>query len=130
MQETVLNTPLLQHSTRSSLPMASRALPSDMKAGFCDSQSPIAAQLTQSFLDFTSKNGTNLKQLGIRPGQKWCLSADHWKEAAERDAGGEGVPRVSLESTHQAALEKVELETLKKYGGVGSARYAYSWGGK
>ncbi|KAF1949874.1 hypothetical protein CC80DRAFT_381463, partial [Byssothecium circinans] len=84
-------------------------------AGFCDEQAPIAAQLTQSFLDFTSKNGVNLKQMGIRPGQKWCLAVDHWKGAANRDASVDGVPKISLESTHQAALGKVELDVLKKY---------------
>ena len=108
--------------------MASSALPSDFKAGFCDEKSPIAAQLTQSFLDFTSKNGLNLKQMGIRPGQKWCLKVDHWKEAADRDAGGDGVPRISLESTHKAALDKVGLDLLKKYAGeLGSSRYQYNW---
>lgn len=108
--------------------MASRALPADFKAGFCDERAPIAAQLTQSFLDFTSKNGVNLKQMGLRPGQKWCLGAEHWKEAADRHSGGQGVPPVDLESTHKAALDAVDLDTMKKYSGtLGSARYQFDW---
>ncbi|PVH93552.1 hypothetical protein DM02DRAFT_619210 [Periconia macrospinosa] len=108
--------------------MASRALPSHIKAGYCNERSPIAAQLTQSFLDFTSKNGVNLKQMGLRPGQKWCLGAEHWKEAADRDSGGQGVPPIDLESTHKAALDTVDLDTMKKYAGdLGSARYQYDW---
>jgi uncharacterized protein (DUF2237 family) len=114
----VLHEPLLQHSSRGMYPMASKSIPpSVFKPGFCDDQTPIAAELTQSFLNFASKNGgINLKQMGVRPGQRWCVEATRWQETLkhEKEAGVE-VPRVKLECTHESALETVDLEVLKKY---------------
>lgn len=99
--------------------MASKSIPSSaFKAGFCDSQTPIAAELTQSFLDFASKSGgINLKQMGVRPGQRWCIETARWQAAFDRE--GTRVPPVSLECTHEAALEKVELDVLKRYAAGG-----------
>lgn len=114
----VLHEPLLQHSSRGMYPMASKSIPPTVfKPGFCDSQTPIAAELTQSFLNFASKNGgINLKQMGVRPGQRWCVEATRWQETLkhEQEAGVE-VPRVKLECTHESALETVDLDVLKKY---------------
>lgn len=78
----------------------------------CTDRNPIAAILTNSFLDFASSNGTDLRKAGVGPDQRYCLDASTWKNAA--DKGGE-VPRVKLEATHKGALDKVELETLKKW---------------
>ncbi|KAG9205206.1 hypothetical protein G6514_008783 [Epicoccum nigrum] len=117
-ENNVLHEPLLQHSSRGMYPMASKSIPpSVFKPGFCDAQTPIAAELTQSFLNFASKNGgINLKQMGVRPGQRWCVEATRWQETLkhEKEAGVE-VPRVKLECTHESALETVDLEVLKKY---------------
>ncbi|KAH7076379.1 hypothetical protein BKA63DRAFT_593718 [Paraphoma chrysanthemicola] len=116
-QKNVLHEPLLQHSSRASYPMASKSIPATLfKAGFCDAQTPIAAELTQTFLDTASKSGVNLKQMGVRPGQKWCVETSKWKEAMEKSgSGGDGVPRVRLEATHESALKGVELDELKKW---------------
>ncbi|OAL49108.1 hypothetical protein IQ07DRAFT_512319 [Pyrenochaeta sp. DS3sAY3a] len=98
--------------------MASKSIPTNaFKPGFCDAQTPIAAELTQTFLDFASKNGgINLKQMGVRPGQRWCIETTRWQEAIR----GEGVkaPSISLECTHEAALEIVDLDTLKRFANV------------
>jgi uncharacterized protein len=96
-------------------PMASKSIPtSSYKPGFCDDQTPIAAEFTQSYLDFASKSGKiNLVQMGVRPGQRWCMGVSKWQEAV--DGGDAQVPPVKLESTHEAALKDLDLDTLKKY---------------
>lgn len=95
--------------------MASKSIPSSaFKAGFCDEQTPIAAELTQTFLDFASKEGgINLKQMGVRPGQRWCIETTRWQAAFEK--GDTSVPPINLDCTHEAALKTVELDTLKKH---------------
>lgn len=98
--------------------MASKSIPpSVFKAGFCDAQTPIAATLTQSFLDFASKEGgINLKQMGVRPGQKWCIETSRWQELLELEHGKVAeIPPVNLACTHKDALKKVDVEVLKKY---------------
>lgn len=98
--------------------MASKSIPSNAyKAGFCDSQTPVAATMTQSFLDFASKEGgINLKMMGVRPGQKWCIETSRWEQALENEKGKVAeVPPVNLHCTHQEALKKVDVDVLKKY---------------
>lgn len=98
--------------------MASKSIPSNaFKAGFCDSQTPVAATITQSFLDFASKEGgINLKMMGVRPGQKWCIETTRWKDVLDLEKGKVSeIPPVSLECTHADALQKVDLDVLKKY---------------
>jgi uncharacterized protein (DUF2237 family) len=95
--------------------MASKSLPAaSFKAGFCDAQTPIAATLTESFLEFAAKEGgINLRQMGVRPGQKWCVETGRWRESTEK--GGLEVPRVNLECTHEGALRGVGVEVLRRY---------------
>ena len=78
----------------------------------------VCAELTESFLSYTKAQGNDLSTPrpeyqfpGLKPGDKWCLCASRWKEAME-----DGVaPAVVLASTHEAALNHVSLEALKKY---------------
>jgi uncharacterized protein (DUF2237 family) len=117
----VLQQPLLQHSSRASYPMASKSLPpACFKAGFCDSHAPVAGTITQSFLDFASKErGINLKQMGVRPGQKWCIETARWYEVLELEKGNvPEVPPVNLACTHAEALKQVDLDVLRKYASV------------
>lgn len=97
--------------------MASKALPpSVFKAGFCDAETPVAVTLTQSFLDFASKNGgINLKAMGVKSGQKWCIETSRWKDLVQEEQKVAEIPPVNLNCTHAEALKKVELDTLKKY---------------
>ncbi|KAF2822983.1 hypothetical protein CC86DRAFT_448075 [Ophiobolus disseminans] len=106
----VFNAPLYKHSTSSSAP---KSLPKSLVAGFCTSSNPIAAQLTNAFLDYSTSNGIDLRKAGVGPGQHFCLEASAWKGLA--DKGGDDVPRVKLESTHEAALESVDLKLLKRF---------------
>jgi hypothetical protein len=79
----------------------------------CSPSNPIAAILTNAFLDFSSSNGTDLRKAGVGPGQRFCLDASIWKNAADKGIGE--VPKVKLECTHKGALDKVDLGFLKKH---------------
>lgn len=105
----VFNAPLHKHSVEST---GSKSIPSSLHAGYCNSANPIAATLTNSFLDLLSSNGTDLRKAGVGPGSRYCVEASTWKKAADK---GKDVPQVKLECTHEAALKSVGLETLKKY---------------
>ena len=78
----------------------------------------ICAEMTEEFLKFTLQRGNDLSTPrpefnfpGLRPGDKWCLCALRWKEALEAGKA----PPVVLESTHDKALEFVELQQLKAH---------------
>ncbi|MCU1289564.1 MAG: hypothetical protein JWN60_1793 [Acidobacteria bacterium] len=73
---------------------------------------------TDDFLAFSKSRGNDLSTPrpefnfpGLKAGDKWCLVALRWKEAF--DAGM--APEVVLEATHEAALQHVQLEDLRKY---------------
>ena len=78
----------------------------------------ICAQMTADFLAFSKAAGNDLSTPlpqfgfdGLKPGDCWCLCAARWKEAF--DAGQ--APRIRLQATHEATLEIVPLDALKKY---------------
>ncbi|KAI9665312.1 MAG: hypothetical protein M1831_001749 [Alyxoria varia] len=79
----------------------------------------VAAELNDSFLDFTAARGNNLRAAGLTAGCKWCVCAARWREAldASRNSGvGDGVvPKVHLDATHQKALDAVNLDDLKRF---------------
>jgi uncharacterized protein (DUF2237 family) len=78
----------------------------------------VCARMTADFLAFTRTRGNDLSTpspgagfRGLRPGDRWCLCVERWKEALE-----EGVaPPVVLEATHVLALEFVTLAELKAH---------------
>jgi hypothetical protein len=100
----VLEKPLHKLSSESTAP---KSLPSSMHAGFCNTTNPIAAILTSAFISSLPSSA------GVTVGQRFCVDAKSWKGIA--DKGGEDVPRVKLEATHEAALKSVGLDVLKKY---------------
>ena len=78
----------------------------------------ICTQVTQEFLSFSYACGNDLTTPmpqynfpGLQPGDRWCVCAGRWKQAME---AGFAAP-VILECTHEAALEYVTLEDLKKH---------------
>jgi hypothetical protein len=79
----------------------------------CNANNPIAAILTNAFIDTLSLSGTDLRKAGVGPGQRFCIEAASWKKLA--DKGGDDVPKVKLESSHEAALKSVGLDALKKW---------------
>lgn len=76
----------------------------------------VCAQMTEEFLIFSKTRGNDLSTPrpeydfpGLKAGDRWCLCAARWQEAVE-----EGIaPPVILESTHEKALEVVNLADLK-----------------
>lgn len=92
----------------------------------------IIATLTDEFLDFSASRGNDLRSIGLKSGQKWCLCAPRWKEAldyakSQSDGKAEGfshhvgsssssiVPKVHLHATNAKALDVVDLKDLKMY---------------
>ena len=78
----------------------------------------VCALMTASFLAFSKARGNDLSTPipeygfpGLKPGDRWCLSAARWQEAF--DAGC--APNVVLEATHARALEIVRLEDLRAH---------------
>jgi hypothetical protein len=78
----------------------------------------ICIRVTDEFLAFSKSRGNDLSTPrpefqfpGLVDGDKWCLVAMRWQEALEAGAA----PDVILEATHEAALQFVSLEDLRKY---------------
>jgi len=78
----------------------------------------VCVLMTAEFLAFSKMRGNDLSTpipefdfSGLEPGDRWCLCAARWKEAM--DAGM--APRVVLQATHEATLDIVPLEDLKRY---------------
>ncbi len=76
----------------------------------------ICARVTADFLEFSRLRGNDLVTPrpgfpGLRPGDRWCLCAQRWAEAAK--AGH--APRVVLRATHENTLRYVSLDELKKH---------------
>src|SRR5689334_5516579 len=76
----------------------------------------VCVQVTEEFLAFSISRGNDLSTprpeygfAGLQPGDRWCLCAARWHEAAEEGFA----PPVILESTHERALENVSLADLK-----------------
>eukprot|EP01102_Stenamoeba_stenopodia_P022809 TRINITY_DN9642_c0_g1_i1.p1 TRINITY_DN9642_c0_g1~~TRINITY_DN9642_c0_g1_i1.p1 ORF type:complete len:181 (-),score=35.63 TRINITY_DN9642_c0_g1_i1:107-649(-) len=76
----------------------------------------VCALITQEFLDFTKARGNDLTTKtswfpGLKAGDRWCLCASRWKEAAD-----EGVfAPVFIDSTHENALKVVPLDQLLQH---------------
>ncbi len=78
----------------------------------------VCARMTAEFLAFSRARGNDLSTprpefgfAGLRPGDRWCLCAERWKEAWLAGAA----PKVALASTHAATLEHVSLEALQAH---------------
>ena len=78
----------------------------------------VCAQVTEEFLNFSKAVGNDLitpmplyQFPGLKPGDKWCLCVQRWREALEAGVA----PPVDLEATHISALEFVSLDDLKKH---------------
>ncbi|MCB5190151.1 DUF2237 domain-containing protein [Methylobacillus arboreus] len=76
----------------------------------------VCAMMTEEFLAFSVSKGNDLSTPrpeygfpGLMPGDRWCLCASRWHEAAEAGFA----PPVILEATHERALEVVNLGDLK-----------------
>jgi uncharacterized protein len=90
--------------------------------GFCNTgpedlgQHTVCAQVTEEFLMYSRSQGNDLVTPmpeydfpGLLPGDRWCVCAGRWLQAHE---AGVTAP-VVLESTHQRALDVIELAVLE-----------------
>ena len=78
----------------------------------------VCAVMTAEFLALSKYLGNDLSTprpeyrfKGLKSGDRWCLCASRFLQAAEEGAG----PRVHLAATHHNALEVVPLDVLKAH---------------
>ena len=78
----------------------------------------VCVEVTAEFLAFSKARGNDLSTPrpefgfpGLEPGDRWCLCAARWREAFEAGRA----PRVILAATHEATLDLVGLDDLKRY---------------
>ena len=78
----------------------------------------VCAVMTEAFLQFTKSRGNDLSTPlpayhfpGLKPGDKWCLCVNRWKEAMMAGCA----PSVVLEATNHKTLTVVSLEELKRH---------------
>ena len=77
----------------------------------------ICTQVTAEFLAFSKEAGNDLSTPnpyfgfpGLKPGDRWCVCAERWKEAYEAGV----IAPVVLEATHLSMLEFMDLEVLQQ----------------
>ena len=78
----------------------------------------VCAIMTAEFLAFSKYVGNDLSTprpeygfQGLKAGDSWCLCASRFLQAHEDGCA----PQVSLDATHQRALEIVPLEVLQEH---------------
>ena len=78
----------------------------------------VCAIMTAEFLAFSKYVGNDLSTprpeygfAGLRPGDRWCLCAARFMQAADEGCA----PRVHLEATHMRALDVVPLSVLQDH---------------
>ncbi len=78
----------------------------------------VCAVMTAEFLAYSKYVGNDLSTprpefgfAGLKPGERWCLCAARFMQAADEGCG----PKVYLEATHRRALEVVPLEVLERH---------------
>lgn len=78
----------------------------------------VCAVMTTEFLAYSKYVGNDLSAprpeyqfKGLKPGDRWCLCAVRFLQAADEGAA----PDVHLEATHRKALEIIPLEILKDH---------------
>ncbi len=78
----------------------------------------VCATMTAEFLAYSKYVGNDLSTArpefdfaGLRPGDRWCVCAGRFHQAAEEGAA----PRVHLAATHQGALDVVPLDVLEAH---------------
>lgn len=78
----------------------------------------VCAMVTEEFLAFSMAQGNDLVTPrpaygfdGLKPGDRWCLCAVRWQEAAEVGLA----PPVVLSGTHEKALEVIPFEKLQQH---------------
>ncbi|WP_347916892.1 DUF2237 domain-containing protein [Paracoccus marcusii] len=105
-------------------PCSTKPMTGFFRNGCCDTgpedrgSHTVCVILTDEFLAMSRYLGNDLTTprpeygfAGLKAGQRWCLCASRFLQAAQEFAA----PTVVLESTHKRALEIVPLELLKRH---------------
>ncbi|NOG31251.1 DUF2237 domain-containing protein [Halomonas sp. TBZ9] len=78
----------------------------------------VCAMVTEEFLAFSRAQGNDLVTphpefgfAGLKPGDRWCLCASRWKEAAVVGLA----PPIILSATHEKALDVIPLIQLQQH---------------
>ena len=78
----------------------------------------VCARVTAEFLAYSTGRGNDLvtprpqwRFAGLRPGDRWCLCVQRWREALRAGVA----PPVVLDATHEAALQHVTLAELQQH---------------
>jgi uncharacterized protein len=78
----------------------------------------VCVRVNAAFLAYSQSRGNDLATPlpehgfpGLEPGDRWCLCAARWKEAL----GAGMAPPVVLAATHEAALQLIRLDDLKRH---------------
>ncbi len=76
----------------------------------------VCAQMTDAFLHYSQNRGNDLITPipeydfpGLKAGDRWCVCAVRWLEAAEDGLA----PPVVLDATHERTLQTVDLADLR-----------------
>ncbi|QBX34087.1 DUF2237 domain-containing protein [Paracoccus liaowanqingii] len=105
-------------------PCSTRPVTGFYRNGCCDTgpedrgSHTVCVVLTEEFLAMSRYLGNDLTTPrpefgfpGLQAGQRWCLCASRFLQAAQEFAA----PHVVLESTHKRALDIVPLELLQRH---------------
>lgn len=108
-------------------PCSTKPMTGFFRNGCCDTgpedrgSHTVCVILTDEFLAMSRYLGNDLTTprpeygfAGLKAGQRWCLCASRFLQAAQEFAA----PTVVLEATHKRALEIVPLELLKRHAGT------------
>lgn len=73
----------------------------------------VCAEMTAGFLAYSRTCGNDLSKPsgsfpGLKPGDKWCVCAERWKEALDVGLA----PPVILAATHEDVLQYVTMQDL------------------
>ena len=78
----------------------------------------VCIYATEEFLEYSKAVGNDLSTplpqynfVGVKAGQSWCLSGPRFVQAVKDGKA----PGIFIHATHQAMLQLIDLETLKKY---------------
>ena len=78
----------------------------------------VCARVTEEFLTFSRAQGNDLVTPhpeygfpGLRPGDRWCLCVNRWREALAAGVA----PPIVLAATHRKALDVVPMATLQAH---------------
>ena len=78
----------------------------------------VCCEMTEAFLVFSRSRGNDLSTPrpewgfpGLNPGDRWCVCASRWLEAARAGCA----PLVALDATHERALTVVPIDELKAH---------------